>query len=439
MKNKLLLLWLGLSSAAQAQMSLPDAVALALKQNLNIEMARLDQDVAEKNARWMNAGYLPNISANGAYTWSETDVTQELNVADGQPGQTREFPDAVSENYQAGISGSYLLFNGLGRLNDFQRLQLQAELSDAQLRFTVENVVLSVFNAYFNVARLEEFTAISKESLKLSRDRYERAKTAFELGSGSSLEMLNALVDLRQDSISYLDQRQAFQRSRRELNRVLLLPVDTTYQVDTVVRFRSDLDYLALRKEALNNNVALIQARINKEIQQKNLNIAWSGRMPTISANGGYNFSRQDNEGGFLRFVESSGWQYGLSAQWNIFSSYRSQTQVETARIAIYRSELSLQQAREDLKVDLANAWLAHQHLSKMRPMRLRNRQTAFLNFQRSQEAYSLGQISSLQLREAQLNYVNAKAAFKDLLYQLKVAEVDLLRVAGLMMRAEEG
>ncbi len=430
-----LLISLSISAQAQKVLSLKKAVAIALEQNLSIKVAEQDLRIADKNNNWGNAGFLPQISANGSYNHSETDQDQRLAVGgDGAPLVEQSFNNAVSDNFQAGVNANYVLFDGLGRLNNLRRLQLQQDLSDVQLRFTIENVLLNVFNAYYNLARQEELMQIAKESIALSLERYERADIAQELGTASRLETLSALVDLRRDSVSFLNNQRDFQQGMRQLNLLLKFPVDSNLRVDTLVELRADLEYVPLHQSAMQNNAAIVQAQMNRSLQEKNLNLAWSDRMPELSANAGYNYSRQENEGGFLRLSQSTGWQYGLNAQWNIFNSYRSQTAVEVARIEVFKSDLATEQARQQLKTDLANAWLDYKHAQKIAAMEKRNLAVAQLNFERTQEAYRLGQVNNVQLREAQLNYINSKAALNNLEYQAKVAEIELQRVAGTLM-----
>ncbi len=423
---------------AQNSLSLSDAVKIALEENLDIRIAQKGAEIADKQENWGQAGFLPNVNANAAYTYSQTDVLQQVAVGSdtlGGPPPIREFNDAVSENYSAGITASYLLFDGLGRINNLRKLELQKEQSELQLRFTIENTLLQVFAAYYDLARQSEQLSIAQEAIRLSGRRYQRALTAEELGAQSKLEALSALVDLRRDSVNYWNIRNSFIKGQRELNRLLNFSADTSYSVDTIIEFRQDLEFGALYSEALQNNAALVQAQISRDINRKNLNIAWSDRLPEIAASGGYNFSRQENEGGFLLFTENTGWNYGLNAQWNLFSSYRSQTAVEVARIAIFQSDLSLEQARQQVKVDISNAWLDRENAVKILGVELRNLEVAKLNYQRSQEAYALGNITNLQLREAQLNYINARAAVNDLRYRVKLSEIELQRVAGVLLQ----
>lgn len=440
-KNSLLLILALFAAQTQAQsdtLALSEAVRIALEQNLDIRVAQQSQRIADKQENWGQAGFLPNVSANAAYSYSQTDVQQQLAVGSdtsGAPAPIREFNDAVAENYSAGINASYVLFDGLGRINNLQKLQLQKEQSEVQLRFTIENTLLQVFSAYFNLAQQSEQVDIARESVKLSLKRYQRAETALELGSQSRLEALSAQVDLRRDSVALFNAQNSLEKGLRELNRLLNFPIDTSYAFETQLDYRSDLIFGSLLTEAMQNNAALIQAQIARDINRKNLNIAWSDRLPEIAANAGYSYSRQDNEGGFLRFTQNTGWNYGLSAQWNIFSSYRSQTAVEVARIAIFQSELSQEKAKQQVQTDLANAWLDYTNARKVLDLERRNLKVALINFERSEEAYALGNITNVQLREAQLNYISTKASLNGLRYQLKLAEIELQRVAGVLMQ----
>lgn len=419
------------------RMSLKEAVGIALEQNLEIEVAEASAEIADVQENWGNAGFLPSLNAQAAYQYSVADQTQEVAVGNdtSRPSGPIQFTDAASENYTASLTANYILFNGLGRLNDLRKLKLQKELSETQLRFTIENVLLNLFSAYFQVAYRQELLNISRESLVLSKQRFERAKTAYELGSQSRLESLTALVDLRQDSVNYWNTYTQLQKSRRNLNRILDFPIDTTVYADTNLRTVGELNYLQLQKAAMQNSAALIQAQLSKNIAEKNVNIAWSQRLPEVSASGGYTFSRQENEGGFLRFTESTGWQYGLTARWNIFNSNQIQTQIETTRLQVFQNDLKLQQARQQLKTDMANAWLDFENARKIFALQGRNLKVSRLTFARSQEAYELGQITNVQLREAQLNYINAKASLKDLYYRTKLAEIELQRVAGTLLQ----
>lgn len=439
-KSILIILSLFITAVAGGQPLLPlnDAVQIALRENQNINIARQSNALVDARTNWGTAGLLPTLVATGSYTYSLNDLKQQVAVAldsAGNPLPPNEINDATFQTLNAGINLNYVLFDGLGRINNLRKLYLERDLSETQLRFTIENSLLQVFNTYYNAARQWHQLRVDREALDLSRRRYERTRAAFELGGGRRLDMLNAEVDLNTDSVTYLNARRDYEKSLRQLNLLLRFPMDTTVQVDTGVVIDYDLDFDALRNAALENNASLVQAEFNREISKKEISIARSNYMPEVSANGGYNYTRNENDGGFLLFSEQQGWQAGISVRWNLFNGYRTATEVQSAQIRLEQNEIAREQARDQLELDLASAWIDYQTNIRILRTQERNLSVAKLNFDRSQQAYDLGQINSSQLREAQLNYIRAKQIIIDLRFILKAAEIDLRRIAGDLIR----
>jgi len=427
----------------QGQLSLQDALQIMLSENQQVELSRLDAQSAEVQDNWGQAGLLPSLVAQGAYDYSVNDITQQLATGgdtSNQPAPPNTIEDAVAESWNASATLSYVLFDGFGRINNLQKLGLQKQLSETQLRFTIENTMLTLFNNYYNTARLFEQLQVDKEAIALSLNRYERAQAAFELGSGSRINYLSALVDLRSDSVAYLNTRKDYQQMLRNLNQVLNLPADSVYRVDTAIYISDDpLDYSELKQEAEQSNAALVQAQFTRDIRDKEVSVAWSEYYPELSANAGYSYTRQENEGSFLQFSETEGWQAGLSVRWNLFNGYRTATQIQLAKINLERSEVQIEQAGQQLDTDLANAYTGYRNNREILAIERRNLAVAKLNYQRSLEAYKLGQLTNTQLREAQLNYIRSKTRLKNLKYSTRLTEIELLRIAGSLIQTANG
>ncbi len=420
----------------QPVLSIDQAIQRSLQENQNIQLQRLEDEAAAIRDNWGQAGFLPSLSAQGGYTYSVNDITQQIGVANDSagPNPPSTIDDAVAETYEASATLGYVLFDGFGRINNLRKLGLQKDLSETQLRFSIENTILSLFNSYYNAARLYEQQEVDLEAIRLSYDRYQRADAAYELGSGSRIEMLSALVDLRTDSVNYLTTTKDFGRARRSLNQLLKFPIDSVYVIDTTLSINKELSYAPLLQQATESNAALVQAQFNREISKKEIGIARSEYLPELSANLGYNYNRQENEGSFLQFSESEGWQGGISLRWNIFNGYRTATQVELAKIRLDQSELEVSQAQQQLQVDLGNAYSEYQNSLEILAIEQRNLKVARLNYERSLEAYKLGQLNNTQLREAQLNYTRSQTRLRNLRYSGKLAEIELLRVAGILL-----
>ena len=425
-----LALLFAISGAAQNGLTLGEALQIGLEENLSIRVARRDLNMASAGNNLGNAGFLPSLNAQGSYQYSENDFTQELA---NQP-EAQTVNGAVSENTSASLNLNYTLFNGLGRLYNLQQLQIRENLSQTQLRFTVENTLLQIVSSYFEAARQSQQQSVAQRAVELSLERYQRAKEAEKLGSGSKLEKLSAQVDLNNDSTSLLQAQTDRDRAISELNRLLNFPADTNYAVDTTVQVNYSIDPESLREKALKNNAALVQAQFSRELAQKDVNLAWSQYAPNIRGSVGYNLSRQENEGSFLRLTESNGISAGITATWTLFNGARTKTQIEQAKINLDKSRLELEQTQQKLRSDLEKAYLDFRNNARLLRLQQRNLSTAELNFERARSAYRLGQITNTQLREAQLNLKRTEQQIVNLRYALKLSELEMLRIAGTLI-----
>lgn len=412
-------------------LSLEQAISRAMEANLNIRIEQSELALAQKANNLGNAGYLPVLNADGSVQQSTINFSQEL----ANNPELITVDGAQSSNLAAGLRLSYTLFNGMGRLYNLQQLRMQEQLSDAQLRFTIENELLSVLSTYYQLTQLQAQEKVALQAVALSENRYQRARIAAEVSGASELEVLATRVDLNNDSAAYLQVRQQYELARRDLNVLLQYPTDTVYRTDSSIIVNEQWQLAELQAQAAQNSSALLQADINKQLQEKRVQQAWSQYLPNLNAFAGYDYSRQENEASFLRFTQSNGLSYGITATWNLFNSARTKTEIEQASIRVFQSELQYEQAEMQLETDLAKSYLIYQNALDLLRLQKRNVNTAERNFARSQAAYDLGQITRIALREAQLNLVRARLEIINLRYSAKLAELDMQRIAGLLMQ----
>ena len=84
--------------------------------------------------------------------------------------------DAETKRYDASVNLSYTLFDGLGRWYDYKRLKEEYNLSELEVRQTIENTLLQMFTVYFEVARLTENVEVLKSTYENTKNRLVRAE-----------------------------------------------------------------------------------------------------------------------------------------------------------------------------------------------------------------------------------------------------------------------
>ncbi len=410
----------------QEILSKNEAVSLALENNYGIKISNNNVKIAENNKKVLNTGHLPTLTGNAGAVYNldnntsvRIDTTIILNGAE-------------SDRYNASVSLNYTLFDGFGRLYNYKQLKEQYNLSELQARETIENTLLQLFSVYYNVAKLSEDVLLLQKNLKISKDRLERVNYQFDYGQNNKLAVLNAEVDINNDSISLINTKQFLINSKRDLYVVLGKSEAPNFTVDTLVTFDIQPTRLELYKKVKSNNVILQQLEKNILISDFQLKSNKSGYLPSIGLTGTYGWNKNNNNSAsFLQSSINTGLSGGINLTWNIFNGGRNRTLVQNAKINLDTQQLQKQQVELQISRDFNNAWEDYQNKLFVLQTQKKNVQTSTDNFNRTEERFKLGQVTSIEFRQAQLNLINVINAKNAAKYEAKLAEIQLVQLSG--------
>ncbi len=404
-----------------------EALKIALENNYGVKIANNNLEIAKNNSSIYNSRFLPTLSTNAGANYSNTNQEVEQ-----QNGNINTVDGAESKNYNASLNLNYTLFDGLGRKYNYKQLKETYNLTELQARETIENMYLQLFNVYFQIARLSENTDNLKEALDISRQRLDRAKYQYEYGQATKLELLNAEVDINNDSINYISTRQLFLNTKRDLNIVLGVQNDIDYKVETNINFVPLMSYGELLAKAHENNVVLRQSEKNIAISAFNIKINKSDFLPKATLSSSYGWNKSINPStSFIAGSRSIGLNAGINLSWNLFDGGLSKTRMANAKIVLENQKILKEQQLETLENTLKNTYEAYSNALFVLDARKKNVATNQNNFERTQERYKLGQVSSIEFRQAQINYLNSQMTLNNAKYDAKLIELELLQLSG--------
>ena len=413
-----------------------EAIALALERNYGIEIAENEVEIAENNQGILNSGYLPSVTGRAGANYDLNDRLTEPEDGDALDQQGIE-----SNSYNASVNLNYTLFDGLGRFYNYKSLKEQYDLSKLQARETIENTMLQLMTVYYEIARLTENVEVLEDVLETSKDRVTRAQYQFDYGQSNNLVVLNARVDVNNDSVNLLQTRQQLNNTKRDLN--VLLDRQITgkeFTVDTTVNFIPKLQLEAFIMEAETNNVSLLQLDRNMAITAYDIKISKSGYLPTIDLSGsyGWNYNRSAATAFFPGSRQTTdGISGGVSLNWNLFDGGTTSVQVQNAKINYENQELRKKQVALGIRRDIANALGNYENRLYIYKVQEENVATNQDNFERSQEQFNLGRITSIEFRQAQVNLLDARTSLNLAKYDAKIAELELLQLTGQLLNIE--
>jgi outer membrane protein TolC len=162
--------------------------------------------------------------------------------------------------------------------------------------------------------------------------------------------------------------------------------------------------------------------------------------LPRIGLSGSYGWNRTNNPPSafFPATVRTSNsLQLGASLTWDIFDGGLSITRLKNAKIANDTQEISKRQILLQVNRDVANARGNYENALAIYRMQEQNVQTNLNTFNRTEERFKLGQVTSIEFRQAQVNLLNAETVENLAKYDAKLAEYQLLQLAGQILNVQ--
>lgn len=418
---------------AQNVLTKEEAVSKALENNYGVQIAKNDLAVAENNTSILNSGYLPTVTGSAGATYNLDNTEAEFSN-----GDVTVLNGAESSRYNASVNLNYTLFDGLGRRYNYKRLKEQYQLTELQARETIENTIIQMFSVYYNVAQLSDNLNTLEETLTVTKDRLVRAEYQFEYGQNTKLEVLNAEVDINNDSINIINTRQQLKNAKRDLKLVLGETFTEDYDVETEVDFTLQFQKDSLFQQAKRRNVALLQTEKNIAISKLDINSGQSAYLPTIGLTGSYGWNKNNNNAAsFLTTSTNTGLSGGINLSWNLFDGGATINRVRNAKINLETQQLQKENILLSIERDFNNAWDDYMNKLDIYNIQDKNIVTAQNNFDRTQEKFKIGQVNSIEFRQAQINLLNAELSRSQAKYDAKLAELTLLQISGELLNVQ--
>ncbi len=413
-------------------LTIEDAIGLALENNFDIKIAKNNKSIGENNATLGNAGFLPTVSLTGGYNYTVSDTRTEFANPEQPP---IDASGAATTSISAGVNVNYNIFSGGSRTYTYKKLQNAATQGGLQERQLIEQSISLVIRQYLETLNLFDAYQISQESLEISQHRYIRAKEKYAFGNFSKLELLNAEVDLSNDSTSLAQAQLSFEKARTTLSNTLGIAPDSKYTISNSFNYSEELVLGTILDQAEANNAEYLLANEALNSSKLDMDLTKANMFPRLDLSGGYTFSNTSYDANFLQSNESLGWNAGLNLSYTIFNGGNRKREQANAKIQMESQQYNLQKAENNLRTNIINAYQDFSTNLKMLELSQRSLNLAETNYSRSQEAFSTGQITGIELRESQLNLANAKYNLSVQKIQTKLAEVNLYLYAGMLVQ----
>jgi outer membrane protein TolC len=411
---------------AQKLLTADEAVKLALAANHDIQLAQGDATIAQLNNTKGNAGMLPNVNLVVNENFTLSAFQQKL--ANGT-----EFVAAGApfNNANAGVQLAWTLFDGRRMYIAKNRLEETETLGQINLQQAIQNTAANVLLAYYDIVRSKLQERALAEVIVLTEERLRIAEARLAAGYAAQTDALQARIDLNQRKADLLLQQNLTAAAKRTLNQLLVRNSETAFDVPETLEtnYRPDRDQLLQKMAA--QNPTLLSFQKSAAIAALLVDETRTLGKARINGIAQFNALRADNGAGFALNNTQAGITLGASLVLPLYTGGNVRRQVETSKIVAMQAQTRVENQREIMDVALQNQLANLQVQQQILGMEEANVGIARENLTVSTERFRVGTTNGLEPQTAQNSLEQALLRRNLVLYNLKIAEMQLKLLAG--------
>jgi len=406
----ILIFSLCLSCAAQparaTELSLNDAVNIALTSNTTLVNSERNVKIFEQKVKEYWATVYPSITINAGYTRNIEIPAIFFNGTAIKIGQ--------DNNYSADATLSQILWSG-GKVGAAIKIaQLMSDQAAEQHRLTRLNITRDVKQVYYRVLLASATAIIERDNLALAQDHLQQMTAQYAQGLRSDLALLQQRVEVSKREPSLI--------KSRNLSEVGLLSLKTllAHDPDEDVILTSFFEGATnpapqireLYDRALSNRPDIRIARLNYDTAHQQYRLARANFLPSVYANATRSFSGQSGSGWPSPDMRNWSSSVGATLSWQIFSGGATVAQMKQAELQESQARTSSEELERNIRVQVKSAWLDLQEAQE----RMRSQQEAVEQARQAARSmltrFKNGLASQLELNDAEHDLNNARLQY---------------------------
>ncbi len=392
------------SFSQTTEVTLEQAVELALRASPAVVQARGNVDIAGAGRREAVGNWLPTISGSGGWSANSTNRFDP---------NTQRTVSGSATSYSTSLSASMVIFDGFRRSATNRSADADITSANAALSDQRFEVVLATKRIFFNALAGMDLVRVAQTRIERSQRQLSITREKLAAGTAVRSDTLSSFVDFSNARLQLLNAETQLATATADLGRVMGIDGAIAVRESQATSVGMAVDTSGLRQEALLNSPSIRAAEAGVRAANAQLTVLRSLYFPSVSASYSQSWS-----GDALSNLSNS-WSARVSVNWPIFNGFsreagvsRSSANTDFARARqrdtrrrvnaeLTRQFAALESAR--LRMDIANA----SHAAAEEELRVR------------QERYRLGVstivevlVSQVSLDQSDVDFVQAKLDF---------------------------
>lgn len=488
-----LLIWVTLPVGAQQLLTLDSCRAMALRNNKQLSVSKVKQDVAANLRKSARTKYLPHVSVLGGYEWTSKEMSilndnqksalsnLGTNLTSGIEEKVGEAMQAVPENIwqllgtlgitptsiQEGVDhmltpiGTALNNSGQRIVNGFRTdtrntfagavmvtqpvfmggaiiaMNKMADIGETYAANSAETkrqlTLYQIDQAYWQVVSLRHKQKLAQSYLDLVKKLDGDVQKMIEEGVATRSEGLSVNVRVNEAEMMLMKVDDGLTLSKMLLCQLIGLPMKE--QVTLADEETEEISAVVLTpkvdaEQAAENRPELKQLQNVVDMSRQLTNILKAGNLPQVLLTGGYAVSNPNLYNGFEKKFAGV-WNVGVMVRIPVWNWGGVAYKVRASKGATTIANLELEEAREKIELQVNQSVFRVDEANKKLEMAKANTRKADENLRTANLGFSEGVISPTTVMEAQTAWLQAQSEKIDAEIDVRLSQVNLQKAMG--------
>lgn len=350
-----------LSSLSHSQMidyqhlGLQQAIEIGLKNNKNIRISHLKQEMSATKEKDLKMEKLPDIEFHTSYN----QVTNLFQYQDGVLGKPTKY-DVINGMYDFTLSASIPVYMGGKIKNTEKKAAIDTQISALRTHLDERQLKMEVITAFLQIHHLKEQQSLINDKMKEDSVNIKQVKALKANGVVTVNEVLRTSLQLSNHKMSWTELDNDIQIAEHKLKTILSLPEQQEMHVDTedLISDKAAIPYIdELTETALSRNESVEITHKNLSLKELDQKLTKANYLPKITAGGEY-FLKYPN----MMFFPPEPYAYrlgmiGLNLIYPIENLYKNKYKMQEARENIDLAKLQIEENEEKVKHNVYEAY----------------------------------------------------------------------------------
>lgn len=401
--------------------SVDDCVKIALQNNPTILSQLISKDLYKNKIAQAWSNYFPTLNASLSYSKNDMLMTNF------------KFPMQEYNLWNMPNIG----FNQL--IYDFGKTGAQAgvakktyEASRETLQSSINEVVYSVKNYYYNLLYLQQQVEVYEDSVMQYQIHLEQAQAYYDIGSKAKIDVSTAAYNLDNTKLTLIQAKNAVDTGFAQLTNAMGVPEFAQFDIkDRLDKKRYDITFDEAFKIASEQNPNLLAAKKKMEGSKLLVKSSKVAFLPDLKGFGSYTRGGKNPDTDY-------GYQIGAQLSYSNLNLFLLKKQVDEANLTYKKDQADYEVQRQKVYLDVKQAYIQLKNAQQSIPVSRSSMDVAKERYDLAAGRYKVGLGDAIELKDAQIEYVNAKLKYYNTLMQYHISAANLERVIGAPLTASD-